>query len=216
MRETTHAVNLHRDRRNRDRRRTVHDVVVVRSEEQVDDGANVGDILTVGLIGEAISVDVGARAAIEIGNLKDKVGGFEKGVDEGDDAKMLDLVVHNLDELSAIGWNTDAIVHKGIVCRGIGLEVGGGEKPKVVDHAIGGAGIVPLLSHQQVCHRGVVDALSDLAQKPNQFIGPVLKIRVTTNGRQHMTHAQESGGLALDLGLIARVDELLEVAESNC
>lgn len=203
VRETTHAVNLHRDRRNRNWWISVQDVIVVRSEEQVDDGTKGGGILAVGLVGETVSVDLGARAAIEVRYLKDLAGGLEEGVDEGDDAKMLDLVVRNFDELSAIGWNADAIIYKGLVCRGIALEVGSGEKPKVVDHAIGGAGVVPLLLHQHVCHRGVVDALSDLAQKPNQLIGPVLKVRVTPNSRQHMTHTQKSGGFALNLGLIA-------------
>lgn len=101
----------------------VQDVVVVGSVEQIDDGAKCAGVLCVEFIGHTVLVDMSTCTAVEVGNLKYKVGRSEEDFGQGGHAKVLDLAVRNLDDLPAVRINASSVRHERIELGSIELEV---------------------------------------------------------------------------------------------
>jgi len=101
----------------------VQDVIVVGSVEQIDDGAKCAGVLGVELIGHTVLVDLSTCTAVEVGNLKYKVGRSEEDFGQGGHTEVLDLAVGNLDALPAVSFNTTSVRHERIVLGSVELEV---------------------------------------------------------------------------------------------
>lgn len=131
--------------------------------QQMDHGTQIRLILLIGLLREAISIDLAAGTAIQVGDLEDEVERFEKYVDQCDDAKLLDLSIDHFNVLTAISGNGLPAWNERLIGRGICLEEGCGQESEIEYQAALYSGVVPSLTNDIMCRFGVVDYCCHLA-----------------------------------------------------
>lgn len=134
----------------------IEDVIVVGSEQQVDDGAQRGRILSSGFLGKTVDVGLGAGGPVEIGYFEDEAGGLEEDVGEQRDADMVDFLVRAFDIDMAPVLETATIVEEGFKLGGVALEPGAGEKSHVVDNGIGAARVIEAFEQKSQGGRRIV------------------------------------------------------------
>lgn len=149
MRESSDAIDLHRNGlcRNlnwRRGRRTVEDVIMVRSVEEIDGRSKAGQVLTRSFLWEAICVHLTSGTSVKVGNLKNHSRGLEQDVEQGDNSKMLNLLVDRFDGSTAVCLDSSRTFNESIISTSVVLQVCCCQQTKVVNNAVGDVGVVPL------------------------------------------------------------------------
>lgn len=181
------------------------------SIQQVYHGPQGRHILAIGFFWKSVSVDLVARAAVEVGDFQNEIDGFEQYIGQTNDAKVLNLTVDKLDRLAAVSLNTETVWNKGVVCDSVSLEVSSCQQTKVVDETALDRFVVPTLKQEYVCDCRVAHVGSQISQQSNGFVFPILKIGVAADINEHVSKAHETRHLTLNLVLVSCFNKFFKI-----
>lgn len=173
-------------------------------------------VLLVGLFREAVAVNLATRAAVQVCNLQNEVDWLEEQVGQANDAQMLNLTVDNINCLGAVCRNSSMVRNEGVIDVRISFEICGGQHAEVVDDVCLDGVVIETLKKYHSSQARICDVGSKISQQAVSLLGEIFMVFVAANVGEHGAKAHETGHLALDLGLVSEVDQLLVVSECDC